>query len=216
MAVNRSAPENFHYDNVEKTNKNFIYKNLRRSKCYNCDFSNSHFDFASLRGAHFKKCNFFRCSFKGAEFIGSNLKGCKFKEAKFEDTVFEGVNLDAVNFENAKFKNTIFVGCDMSKAKNIDSNNKNVRVFESMPELNMSAELEEAVSKAMENEYIKKSRVFDTKDGDINGLTMMILSEKFKESVLIEGMHYIRYEIDREFYTLSYVIRLIEQMNTIE
>ena len=202
MAVNRSAPENFHYDNAEKTNKNFIYKNLRRSKCYNCNFSNSHFDYASLRGAHFKKCNFFRCSFKGAEFIGSNLKGCKFREAKFEDTVFEGVN----------FKNTIFVGCDVSKAKNLDCNNRNVRIFETMPELNMSPELEEAVSKAMENEYIKKSRVFDTKDGEINGLTMMILSEKFEESVLLEGIHYIRYEIDREFYTLSYVIRLIEQM----
>lgn len=216
MAVNRSAPENFHYDNAEKRNKNFIYKNLRRSKCYNCDFSNSNFNFASLRGAHFKKCNFFRCSFKGAEFIGSNLKGCKFKEAKFEDTVFEGVNLDAANFENAKFKNTIFVGCDMSKAKNLDCENKNVRIFQNMPELNLSPELEEAVTKAMENQYIKKSRVFDTKDGGINGLTMMILSEKFKESVLLEGMHYIRYEIEREFHTLSYVIRLIEQMNTVK
>ncbi|NYC47658.1 uncharacterized protein YjbI with pentapeptide repeats [Clostridium beijerinckii] len=59
MSINRSAPENFYYDNAEKTNKNFIYKNLKRSKCYNCNFSNSNFDFASLRGAHFKKCNFF-------------------------------------------------------------------------------------------------------------------------------------------------------------
>lgn len=212
MAVNRSAPENFNYDNAEKTNKNFIYKNLKRSKCYNCNFSNSHFDFASLRGAHFKKCNFFRCSFKGAEFIGSNLKGCKLREAKFEDTIFEGANLDGANFEGAKFKNTIFVGCNIEKAKNFDVDNNNVRIFESMPELNISKELEKAVLSAMENEYIKKSRVLDTKDGEINGIAMMILSEKFEYDRLLEGIHYIKYEIDREFHTLSYIIRLIEQM----
>ena len=54
MAINRSTPENFIYDNTSKINKNFVYKNLKRSKCYNCDFSGSNFDFTSLRGAHFK------------------------------------------------------------------------------------------------------------------------------------------------------------------
>lgn len=213
MAINRSAPENFYYDNADKSNKNFIYKNLKRSKCYNCDFSNSHFDFTSLRGAHFKKCNFYRCDFKGAEFIGSNLKGCKFKEAKFEDAVFEGANLSGADFKDAKFDNTIFVGCDVTKAKNFNADDRKVTIFESMPPLNISAELETAVKSAMENEFIKKSRVFDTKDGEINGLTFMILSEKFDEETLIEGMNYIKYEIDRDFHTLSYVIRLITNMH---
>ena len=210
MAINRSAPENFHYDNAEKTNKNFIYKNLNRSKCYNCNFSNSNFDFASLRGAHFKKCNFFRCSFKGSEFIGSNLKGCKFKEAKLEDTVFEGANLDAVDFIDAKFKNTIFVGCDVTKAKNLNLNDKNIRVFDTMPEFEISEQLEKVVLNAMENKFIKKSRVFDTKDGTINTLSLLILSEKFDEETLLEGLHYIKLEVDRDFHTLSYVIRLIQ------
>ena len=212
MAINRSAPENFYYDNAEKTNKNFIYKNLNRSKCYNCNFSNSNFDYASLRGAHFKKCNFFRCSFKGSEFIGSNLKGCKFKEAKFEDTVFEGANLDAVDFIDAKFKNTIFVGCDITKAKNFKINSTNIRVFDTMPEFEISDKLEKAVLDAMENEFIKKSRVFDTKEKTLNTLTLLILSEKFNEETLLEGLHYVRYEVDREFHTLSYIIRLIENM----
>lgn len=212
MAINRSAPENFHYDNAQKTNKNFIYKNLRRSKCYNCDFSNSHFDFASFRGAHFKKCNFFRCSFKGAEFIGSNLKSCKLREAKFEDTIFEGANLDGTNFENAKFKNTIFVNCNINNS-NLNISNPNIRIFDEMPKVELSENLETALVSAMENEFIQKSRVFDTKDKEINGLTMMILTEKFDENTLIEGMHYIKYEIDRDFYTLSYIIRLISNMH---
>ena len=214
MAINRSAPENFYYDNAEKTNKNFIYKNLNRSKCYNCNFSNSNFDYASLRGAHFKKCNFFRCSFKGSEFIGSNLKGCKFKEAKFEDTIFEGANLDAVDFIDAKFKNTIFVGCDITKAKNFKMNSTSIRVFDTMPEFEISEKLEKAVLDAMENEFIKKSRVFDTKERTINTLTLLILSEKFNEETLLEGLHYVRYEVDREFHTLSYIIRLIENMHS--
>ncbi|MDR3597491.1 pentapeptide repeat-containing protein [Clostridium sp.] len=212
MAINRSAPENFYYDNAEKTNKNFIYKNLKRSKCYNCNFSNSNFDYASLRGAHFKKCNFFRCSFNGSEFIGSNLKGCKFKEAKFEDTVFEGANIDAVDFKDAKFKNTIFVGCDITKAKNLKENENGIRVFEQMPEFEISEDIKKLVADLMDNEFIKKSRVFDTKDGTINTLTLMILSEKFDEETLIEGLHFIKYEIDRDFHTLSYVIRLIQNM----
>jgi len=213
MAINRSAPENFYYDNAEKTNKNFIYKNLNRSKCYNCNFSNSNFDYASLRGAHFKKCNFFRCSFKGAEFIGSNLKGCKFKEAKFEDTVFEGANLDAADFVDAKFKNTIFVDCDITKAKNLNQNDRNIRIFDVMPEFEINENLEKIVLSSMENQFIKKSRVFDTKEGTINTLTLMILSEKFNEETLLEGLHYIKHEVERDFHTLSYIIRLIESMH---
>jgi len=212
MSINRSAPESFYYDNAEKTNKNFIYKNLKRSKCYNCNFSNSNFDYASLRGAHFKKCNFFRCSFKGAEFIGSNLKGCKLKEAKFEDTIFEGVNLDSVDFKDAKFKNTIFVSCDITKAKNLSETTKGIRTFDSMPDFEIDEELEKVVLSVMENEFIKKSRVFDTKEGTINTLTLMILSEKFDRDTLIEGFHYIKFEVDRDFHTLSYIIRLIENM----
>lgn len=213
MSINRSAPENFYYDNAEKTNKNFIYKNLRRSKCYNCNFSCSNFDYANLRGAHFKKCNFFRCSFKGAEFVGSNLKGCKFKEAKFEDTIFEEVNLDGVDFSDAKFKNTIFLGCDTTKAKNLNENTKGIRIFDEVPEFELSENLENMVTGLMENQYIKKSRVFDTKDGNINKLTLLRLCEIFDEETLIEGFHYIKFEIDRDFYTLSYVIRLIENMH---
>ncbi len=217
MAINKSKSGNFFFNNADKSNKNFMYSNLTRANCYNCDFSNSHFEFTSLRGAHFKKCNFYRANLKGAEFIGSNLKGSKFKEARFEDTVFEGANLNGVDFGNAKFNNTIFVGCDLSTAKNLNTDNKNIRIFESMPELNISEELKKVAQSAMENEYIKKSRVLDTKDGTLNGLSFMILSEKFDEATLIEGMHYIKLEIDKDFHTLSYIIRLIEHMyDTVE
>lgn len=54
MAINKNKNGNFFYNNADKSNKNFMYSNLTRANCYNCDFSNSHFEFSSLRGAHFK------------------------------------------------------------------------------------------------------------------------------------------------------------------
>lgn len=131
----------FKYDNIEKTEKNFMYLNLKSSNCYNCNFSKSKFDFVSFRGAHFKKCSFKECSFKGAEFIGSNLKGSKFKKAIFENAIFEGANLDDVNFEDATYINTIFVDCNVEDAKNFDFGNEGIRIYDEMPEIQISEEL---------------------------------------------------------------------------
>ena len=183
MAINRSTPENFVYDNTSKINKNFVYKNLKRSKCYNCDFS------------------------------GSNLKGCKFREAMFEDAIFEGASLANVDFRDAKFINTIFVGCDLSTVKNFDINSPKIRVYDEMPKLDISNELEMAILSAMENQYIKKSRVLDTKEGSINGLSIMILKERFSEETLIKGMKHIKENIDRDFHTLSYISRIIKSID---
>ena len=41
----------------------------------------------------------------------------------------------------------------------------------------------------------------------------MLLSELFDEKTLIEGMHYLKFEVDKDFYTLSYVVKLINEMN---
>lgn len=119
--VKKKVEIGFNYKNAKKMNKNFMYKDLKRGHCYDCDFQESNFDFTSFRGARFKSCNFYGVSFKAAEFIGSNLKKIRFKKAKFEDVVFEGVNLEGVDFAGAVFRNTIFVGTDVTKAKNLNT-----------------------------------------------------------------------------------------------
>ncbi|ERI93413.1 pentapeptide repeat protein [Clostridiales bacterium oral taxon 876 str. F0540] len=212
MATNRSVTGNFNYNNIEKKDKNFMYKNLERSNCYNCDFSGSIFDYASFRGAHFKSTNFFRCSFKYAEFIGTNLKDSEFRNAVFENAVFDSVKLEGANFKDAKFINTIFLSTDISKAKNINANTPGIRIFEEMPKLEISEELKAAFLTAMENKYIKKSRVLDTKDGGLNTLNIMLLLESFKEETIINGLKLIVTKIDREFYTLSYIIKFLKNM----
>lgn len=212
MSNNQNAKDNFNFNNIEKKDKNFMYKNLERSSCYNCDFSGSKFDYVSFRGAHFKSTNFFRCSFKYAEFVGSNLKDSQFRNAVFENAVFDSAKLDGTNFKDAEFINTIFLSTDVSKAKNLDIKSSGIRIFSEMPQLEISDELKNAVLHAMENKYIKKARVFDTKDGELNTLNIMILLENFDEETLIKGLKVIITQLDRDFYTLSYIIRFLKNM----
>lgn len=212
MATNKSVTGNFNYNNIEKKEKNFMYKNLERSNCYNCDFSGSTFDFVSFRGAHFKSTNFFKCSFKYAEFIGTQLKDSDFKSAVFENAVFDSVKLDSTNFKDAKFINTIFLSTDMSTAKNIDLNTPGIRIFEEMPKSEISEALKAAILTAMENKYVKKARVLDTKDGGLNTLNIMLLLENFTEERIITGLKLIVTKLDREFFTLSYIIKYLKNM----
>ena len=152
--MDKNKSKGFHYNKEIKQNKNFMYSDLRRSNCYGTDFTGSNFNFSSFRGAHFKGCNFFSCTFRGTEFIGTNFKKSKFRRAIFENAVFEGVNLGDVDFRDAEFKNVIFVGCDLSSAKSLEYKESEVRVFDEIPELDISKELEEAVLKAMGNEKV--------------------------------------------------------------
>ncbi len=210
MIKKQKTEEVFKYNNIQKKDKNFMYKNLKRANCYNCDFSNSNFNFASFRGAHFKSCNLFKCTFKGTEFVGANLKESRLVSAIFEDTVFDSVNLDGADFKDAEFKNVVFLDTDITKAKNIKINN-NIRVFEEMPSIKLSNNLKVSIEKICENEFVKKSRIFDTKDGGLNTLNIMLLLEKFSEEEIIKVFNNCQSQIDRDFYTLSYIVRLIEK-----
>lgn len=212
MARGQRFRGSFNYNNIEKKDKNFMYQNLKRSNCYNCNFAGSNFDFASFRGAHFKTCSFMKCTFTGAEFVGSNLKNTKFKDALLENTVFDAVNLDGTDFQEAQFKNTIFLNTDFELARNVDFQDPELRIFDKMPEIEVSDNLRNTIKDIEENEFIKKARVFDTKEGDLNLLTVMILLENFEEDRLIRGLNAVKAEIDRDFHTLSYIIRLIQKV----
>lgn len=209
MALNKKI-NIIKYNKANKENKNFMYTDFRRANCYNCKFCNSNFDFASLRGAHFKSCDFYEASFNWTEFIGTNLKKSKFKRATFRNAVFEGVNLEGVDFYDARFYDCIFIDTDISKAENLKFTQKQVKVFDKMPELEISKELEEAINIAMENPFIKESRTLDTKDRTISPISCMILLEQFKEKFLIEGLKVASKKIERDFCTLSYIITAIK------
>ena len=210
MGTNKSVKGNFIYNNIEKKGKNFMYKNLERSNCYNSDFSNSNFDYVNFRGAHFKLCNFYKCTFRWAEFIGTNLKGSNFKNATFENSIFDSVNLDGVDFKDAEFKSTIFLSTDITKAKNFSVKKLGIKIFDVMPQLEISDELKMSILNVMKNKYVKAARVFDTKDGSINIMNLIILLENFDEDTLIKGLKIIQAPLNCDFYTLSYIIKFLK------
>lgn len=210
MAISKRANDQIKYSNRKKTNTDFKSKDLRRSNCFNTDFSDSHFDEASFRGAQFKACNFSGCTFNGTELVATNFKNSRFKGVQFENTLFDTVNLEGVDFEGATFKNVIFVATDLSKAVNLELTNQDVKVFNEMPELEMGKEVEKAAEAAMKNEFIKFARVLDTKEGKVSPISIMRLLEKFDEETLVKGLKMVKRTIDKDFCTLTTIIEAIE------
>lgn len=188
-----------------------MYQNLQRSKCFNTNFSNSNFDFACFRGAHMKACSFDGCTFNRTEFIGTNLKESRFKGAHFENAVFEGSKIEDVDFKGATFKNTYFVATAVAQALNLDTSNPEIRIFDEMPILDLSPALQSAIENLMANKFVKASRVLDTKDKQMNTISVMILLEQFGEEQLIQQIALLDTQIDRDFYTLSYLIKIMEK-----
>lgn len=209
---NKTYNSQFDLRNADKKNKNFMYQNIAGGKCHRCDFSESNFDFANFRGAAMKDCKFRDCSFKGTEFIGTNLKDSDFTNATFENCIFEGAKLMDVNFLDATFINTIFLFTDLSVAKNLDLDSKGLTLYSEMPEIELSEAFVEAYEEAMTNEFVKKSRVLDTKEGKLNNVSVMRLLEHFDESTLTKGLKNMTPYLDRDFYTLSFIVTLIKKL----
>lgn len=197
------------YNNIEKKSKNFMYRNLEKSSCYNCDFGYSNFDYSSFRGADFKSSNFDGCSFRFAEFVGTNLKNSSMKGAILKNALFNSAKLDGVSFKGAKFENTIFINTDISKAKSIDKDIEGIIILTEMPQIDISDELTVAIINAMNNLYIKESRVLDTSEGGMNFLSIKLLLDYFDEKELIDMLNYMSENIEKPFYTLSYIIKYI-------
>lgn len=200
------------YNNMDKKNKSFMYQNFQKNDYFNTDFSKSSFDYACFRGAHMKSCTFNGCTFKMAEFMGTNLKDSFFANAIFENTVFEGAKIDGANFKGATFINAIFVDMQTDKALNLDMTAEGIRVFDKMPVIEMSPELRTVVEALMVNPFVKRSRVLDTKDKKMNTISVMLLMERYGEAELITKLNQLSPLLDRDFYTLSYLIKMMDKL----
>jgi len=159
-----------------------------------------------------KSYKFSGCSFNSTEFIGSNLKESNFTNAKFENVVFESAKLVDVNFKGATFINTVFLSTDTEGVKNLDLNDDQIKVYKEMPTIEISDDLSAALEVAMMNKFIKKARVLDTREGKINHLSVMILLEHFDETTLVKGLNALEPHLERDFYTLSFIISLIKKI----
>lgn len=207
---NKTNKGKFNYSNMDRTNKNYIYKNFFKSKCYNTNFSNSNFNFVNFRGASLKFCTFYSSKFVGAEFIGTNLRGSNFSNSYFENTKFSNCTFENTNFKNCNFKNVFF--SSIKNTKNLDIDNPEIMIAKTIPKIEISSELKKVITELKENDYIRRSKVFHLKKNRINKINIILLLNEFDEKDLIERLTLIKNNIDKDFYTLSYIEKILKNI----
>ena len=75
----------FCYNNKDRSNSKFMYKNFEETDSYHTNFQNADFSFVSFRNAHIKYCDFLGACFTKTEFYGTNLRGSSFISARLID-----------------------------------------------------------------------------------------------------------------------------------
>lgn len=202
----------YSYNNKDKSGCNFMYKDFEKTNSYHTNFSQSNFSYVSFRAAHLKFCNFYGAIFIGTEFVGTNLRGSSFKGATFKDAIFIGTVFDKTNFTGANFENCIFNATKINGITGLDSSSSGIRVLTQMPSADdFSSELVDVVQSLRNNDIIRKSHTLHTKNNGINTIYINELLRDYSEEELIRLLPKIENLITTQFYTLSYIKKLLQK-----
>ena len=202
----------FSYNNKDRHESNFMYKDFEKTKSYDTSFVDAKFIGTSFRAAHMKFCDFSRCVFQGVDFVGANLRGSKFVDASFHDCIFVTTVLDRTNFKNASFKNCYFVGINTKSAKNFPEQSEGLCILSSQPEQdNVSVELKQVIENLRGNDIIRRSNTLHLKKGKINTLSLMILEKEYTEEELLHYLPMLPALVSTQFYTVSYLKNLLKK-----
>lgn len=203
----------YSYNNVDRSDNNFMYKDFEKTNSYNSSFRKANFNFTSFRGAKMKFCDFSEASFIGSEFVGTNLRGSNFSGAYFQDAIFCVTVLDKAIFKNAKFENCFFVSTGISRTKNFPSECDGIIFLDSYPSTDIfSNELLQIVEGLRSNDIIRRSHTLHLKKGKVNTLSLHILLQSYSEDDLISMLPQVPQRLTTQFYTLSYLRNLLKKM----
>lgn len=207
----------FSYNNADRKNSHFMYKDFEKTKSYHTDFSKAAFTGTSLRAAQLKYCSFSGAIFSDVDFVGTNLRGSSFKGATFVRCLFQGVVLDKTSFLDAKFKDCYFVGTNFNKARKKPDNTNGIEFIPSAPlQEAISPDLRDIVEELRKNDIIRRSSVLHCKNGRINTVSIYILKKDYTEEQLIALFPLLPDFVSTQFYTLSYVRQLLKKAERID
>lgn len=205
----------FSYNNCDKTNCTFQYKDFEKTKSYNINFSETKFIGTSLRAAHMKYCNFSSCTFEDTDLIGTNLRGSKFINAEFNNCVLVSTILEKTNFEGATFNNTYLVGNNYNKAKKFPIDSDGIIMLNSIPEQDaVNPELIHEIELLRNNDIIRRSHTLHGKNGKVNTLTLLILQKEFSDDEMLKLLPILPQLVTTQFYTISYLRYLLTKART--
>ncbi|OIJ22029.1 hypothetical protein BKP45_04955 [Anaerobacillus alkalidiazotrophicus] len=211
MGRNKLSKGKFNYINMDRRNRNYMYKNFYKSISHGTNFSGSNFNFASLRAAKFTVCSFYKANFYWTEFIGTNIKRSNFESAYFENVTFNSVSFERVNFENAIFKNVKFLNVGLKGVKNFRIEDHDITILNDMPNIVVNQTLNDLIDDLRKNDYIRRSKVLHLKKNRINTLNISILLEYFTDEELIIGLKLAGEKLNKNFSTVSYLIKFIQK-----
>lgn len=198
----------FSYSNKQLENKKFLYKDFEKSKSYNSKFKEVDFVGTSFRAAQFKYCTFIDCVFEESDFIGTNLRGSRFINCSFTNCLFQSTNCN-----KTQFKNCLYTHCylDGNKSSVFQSSTEFTTINIKENPINILPELLKEIENLRTNDYIRRSHTLHSKQKKINYTTLFILLEEYTQEELIELLPHISKYIDREFFTISYLKKLLKK-----
>lgn len=202
----------FSYNNEDRADRDFLYKNFEKSNSYNTNFTRSKFTYVNFFKSTMKYCGFNGALFIGSEFKNANLRGSRFKGAVFKDVIFINTKLDKAVFTGALFENVIFVGSNIGQARGLLKNTPGITIYTTMPNIELSSQLKQAIGDAIKNPYIKESEVLQfNKKQRLNNINIQRLLEIYSENQLLMGLRLAKDNINKKFYTLSYIVKFFSK-----
>lgn len=200
----------FSYTNADVREKNFLNKDFNKSQPYHSNFSQSRFENTSFSATKFKFCGFYEAVFKFCDFTGALFRKGNLQRATFEGCIIRASQFEQCKLGGASFNNCLIIG---TKIQSPPAGFHNTKVLEcSPPESSFSIDLREQVDLLKSNPFISKSRVFHLKKGKLNTATLFFLLSHFDEVTLTKLISGLDTEITKDFFTVSYVVRILTQL----
>lgn len=201
----------FSYNNVDRNESNFVYKDFEKTRSYHSSFVGAKFTGISFRAAHMKYCNFSSSVFQDSDFVGTNLRGSIFSGVHFKNCIFVASVLDKTNFKNATFENCYLVATGVKTAKNFPANCDGLIILPSLPpQDSITYELRTSIESLRDNDLIRRSNTLHGKNGKVNTLTIMVLHNDYTDEELIRYLPMLPQYVSSQFYTVSYLKTMLK------
>ena len=197
----------FSYSNKQIEGKKFQYKDFEKTKSYNSTFKDTAFIGTSFRAAQFKYCTFINCDFVESDFVGTNFRGTKFINCSFDKCLFQSTNCEGTGFKNCKYNCCYLNGNSVDCFKCL-SGITVINLKET--QLNVLPELVKKIESLRTNDFVCRSNTLHLKQSKINMVTLFVLLQDYSQEDLINLIPRIPAYIDRDFYTISYLKRLLK------
>lgn len=211
MSLEGKNKKPFSYINREVMSKNFQNKDFNKTNSYQSNFSHSIFENTSFLATKFKWSAFFETTFKNCTITGAHFKNCN-----FQNSSFDGCLIRASVFENCKMKEASFKNCyiDLAQFKKYPYLDLSTCYTQPLTTEIFSPQLLDVVESLRNNDFIRRSMVLLIKNKKINLIALKKLVDKFGENMLINSLPMLPNLIKNQFYTLSYIEKILSDLAT--